>query len=106
MVITTMMVCFILHFSCVLFSIEAEQAYIGTCVSLEVACFLTTDCTGSISDDVFLNGHHLTHCGNLERVLDLEWYLFILTCKKGKRNIWSDNREEWLRFSVFYLFVR
>ena len=75
-------------------------------VSREVACFLTTDCTGRTSDDVFLNGHHLTHCGNMERVLDVEWYLFIGTCKTGRRDMWWDSREEWFRFSFFaFLFV-
>ena len=36
-------------------------------VSLEVACFLTTDCTGRIPDNLFLNGRHLTHCGGTGR---------------------------------------
>ena len=54
-------------------------------ISREVACFVTTDCTGRTSIDVLLSGHHLTHCGNRESVMDVEWYLFILTCKKEKR---------------------
>ena len=70
-------------------------------VSREVACFLTTGCAGRTSDDVFQNGHHLTHSRNRERVLDVEWYLFILICKKKKKNMWWDRREEWLAFYVF-----
>ena len=105
MMITTMMSRFIFTF--VLCPILCSGRRNGkTYVPREVACFMTTGCTERISDDVFMNGHHLTHCGKRERVLDVEWYLFMLTCKNGKTKIWWETREEWLRFSCFYSFVR
>ena len=105
MMITSMMSRLLLHFSYVVFSAHREVQETGTCASLEVACFLKDGCTGRISDDVFLNGHHLTHCGNRERVMDVEWYIFT-TCEMEKMNMWWDSREELLGFSCFFLFVR